>query len=59
MLMMVLLAIAAILLLIMIGSGVFWLLVQLGVIAQKAMEPPASDAGGYSLDQGRDVGRRE
>lgn len=59
MLMMVLIAIAAILLLTMIGFGTFWVLVQLGVIAQKAMEPPTTDSGSYGLDQGREVGRSE
>jgi hypothetical protein len=57
MLMIVLMVIGALLLLTMIGFGTFWVLVQIGVIAQKAMEPPASDtSGAYSLDQGRDVG---
>jgi hypothetical protein len=54
-----LLIIAAILFLISIGFGIFFVLVQLGVIAQKALEPPASDDGGYSLDQSREVGRTE
>lgn len=55
----ILIVLAAILLITSLGFGTFWLLVQLGVIAQKAVEPPASDSGSYSLDQGRDVGKRE
>jgi hypothetical protein len=51
-----LLIIAAILFVISIGFGIFFVLVQLGVIAQKALEPPTIDEGGYSLSQGRDVG---
>lgn len=43
----------------LIGSGIFWFLVQIGVIVQKAAEPPAQDYGSYSLDQGRDAGERE
>lgn len=42
-----------------LGWGIFLLLVQLGVIVQKASEPPYTDMGGYSLEQGRDVGREE
>lgn len=37
--------------------GVVILLIQVGVIFQKAGEPPHKDMGGYSLDQGRDVGK--
>lgn len=55
-LLLTLLIIAAILFVISIGFGIFFVLVQLGVIAQKALEPPTSDAGGYSLAQGREVG---
>lgn len=43
----------------LIGSGIFWFLVQIGVIVQKAAEPPAQDYGSYSLDQGRDISERE
>ncbi|MFV9505309.1 MAG: hypothetical protein AB4911_12170 [Oscillochloridaceae bacterium umkhey_bin13] len=39
----------------MIAWGVFWFLVQTGVIVQKALEPPVSDQGTYSLEQGREV----
>lgn len=39
----------------MIGWGIFWFLVQSGVIVQKALEPPTTDARDYSLDQGREV----
>jgi hypothetical protein len=42
-----------------IGFGVFMLLVQLGVIVKKAGEPVHTDQGGYSLDQGREVGKQE
>jgi hypothetical protein len=59
MLMMTLIVIAGILLLVMAGFGTFWLLVQLGVIAQKAMEPPTTDNGTYGLEQGRDIGKSE
>lgn len=51
-----LLIIAAILFVISIAFGIFFVLVQLGVIAQKALEPPATDEGGYTLTQGREVG---
>ncbi|NJN18283.1 MAG: hypothetical protein HC822_19515 [Oscillochloris sp.] len=56
---MILIGLASILFLFLVGSGIFWLLIQLGVIVQKAGEPPAQDSGGYSLDQGHDVGNRE
>jgi hypothetical protein len=52
-------ALAAIVLIVGLGWGLFFVLVQLGVIAQKAMEPPTQDSGDYSLDQGRDVGKPE
>jgi hypothetical protein len=55
-LLLTLLGIAAILFLISISFGIFWVLVQLGVIAQKALEPPSVDQSSYSLSQGRDVG---
>jgi hypothetical protein len=51
-----LLIIAAILFVISIAFGIFFVLIQLGVIAQKAIEPPTVDDGDYSLAQGRDVG---
>ncbi|WP_129627397.1 hypothetical protein [Candidatus Oscillochloris fontis] len=47
------------LLLSLVGWGTFWILVQLGVIVQKAVEPPTTDTNNYSLDQGRDVGKRD
>lgn len=43
----------------LIGSGIFWFLVQIGVIVQKAAEPPTQDYGSYSLDQGRDASERD
>ena len=52
----VLIVVAAVLMIFMVGIGTFWVLVQLGVIARKAMEPPIEDRGSYSIDQGRDVG---
>lgn len=55
----VLLVIAAVLILSMVGVGTFFVLVQLGVIAQKSLEPPTSDSGTYSLEQGREVGKTE
>ncbi len=47
--------IGGLIILALVGSGVFWFLVQIGVIVQKAAEPPTQDYGSYSLDQGRDV----
>ncbi|MGB9739522.1 hypothetical protein [Chloroflexus sp.] len=47
--------IAGLIIVALIGSGIFWFLVQIGVIVQKAVEPPTKDFGSYSLDQGRDV----
>lgn len=41
------------------GWGLFWFLVQVGVIAQKATEPPTRDTNDYSLSQGREVGKRD
>ncbi|OAN43186.1 hypothetical protein A6A03_18545 [Chloroflexus islandicus] len=43
----------------LIGSGIFWFLVQIGVIVQKAAEPPTQDYGSYLLDQGRDASERD
>jgi hypothetical protein len=40
-------------------AGVVMLLIKLGVIMQKASEPAHTDMGGYSLNQGRDVGKDE
>lgn len=36
-------------------SGTIILLIKLGVIVQKASEPPHIDHGAYSIDQGREV----
>ncbi|WP_028458009.1 hypothetical protein [Chloroflexus sp. Y-396-1] len=51
--------IAGLIVIALIGSGIFWFLVQIGVIVQKAAEPPTQDYGSYSLDQGRDIDERE
>lgn len=51
----VLIIVAALLFIWMIAWGVFWFLVQAGVVVQKAMEPPATDTGDYSINQGREV----
>ncbi|MEI6777756.1 MAG: hypothetical protein WCK70_12725 [Chloroflexales bacterium] len=56
MFLLLLMILGGILLLISIGFGTFWVLVQLGVIVQKAVEPPTTDTNNYSLHQGRDVG---
>jgi len=45
-------------LLAMIGWGLFWFLVQAGVIVSYARKPPHVDAGDYRLEQGRDVGEK-
>lgn len=57
--MLFLIILGGILLLIILGWGTFLLLVQLGVIVQKATEPPTTDTNTYSLDQGRDVADRD
>lgn len=54
-----LLIIVALLFLWMIAWGVFWFLVQAGVIVQKALEPPAQDSGDYSLDKVHEVKREQ
>jgi hypothetical protein len=51
----VLLIVAGLMFLWMIGWGLFWLIAQAGVIVQKAGEPPITDSGDYSLNQGREV----
>lgn len=56
--MLFLIILGGILLLSILGWGTFWLLVQLGVIVQKATEPPTTDTNNYSLDQGRDIADR-
>ncbi|NNJ09340.1 hypothetical protein EKD04_003260 [Chloroflexales bacterium ZM16-3] len=55
----ILMIIGGILLLFAVGWGVFWMLIQLGVIVQKATEPPTTDTNTYSLGQGRDVSNDE
>jgi hypothetical protein len=42
-----------------VGWGLFWFLIQLGVIIRKAQEPPHTDTGTYELRQGRDIGSDE
>ena len=42
-------------LLLALGGTTFWILLQLGVIAAKAAEPPVQDHGNYSLQQGQEV----
>ncbi|WP_298818069.1 hypothetical protein [Chloroflexus sp.] len=51
--------IAGLIVVALIGSGIFWFLVQIGVIVQKAAEPPTQDFGSYSLEQGQDVSEKE
>lgn len=51
--------IAGLIVVALVVSGIFWFLVQIGVIVKKAAEPPTQDYGSYSLDQGRDVGERD
>lgn len=43
----------------MIAWGVFWFLVQTGVVVQKALEPPATDSRSFNLEQGREVKSEE
>ncbi len=50
--------VALILFLWMIGWGVFWFLVQAGIIVQKAVEPPA-DSDSFTLEQSREVKSEE
>lgn len=54
-----LLIVGGLLLLGMLGFGLFMLLVQLGVIVKKAGEPPYQDMSDYSLQQGREIGKDE
>jgi hypothetical protein len=58
-LLLILIVFAGILLLIGAGWGLFWFLIQVGVIVQKATEPPTTDTNNYSLGQSRDVGKDE
>jgi hypothetical protein len=59
MVLLALMILAGLLLLSAVGWGTFWILIQLGVIVQKAAEPPTTDTNDYSLSQGRDVGNGE
>ncbi len=51
----VLLVIAGLMLVWMVFWGLFWLLVQGGVIVRSAMTPPTTDTSDYSLGQAREV----
>jgi hypothetical protein len=51
----VLLIVAGLLFLVIAGWGIFWLLVQAGVIVRAAVTPPTTDTNNYSLGQGREV----
>ena len=51
----ILLAFCALVALIVIGVGAFFVLVKLGVIVHEASRPTIQDYGDYSLDQGREV----
>lgn len=51
----VLLIIGGLIMLGLFGWGLFWMLVQAGVIVQKAVEPPTTDTNNYSISQGREV----
>jgi hypothetical protein len=59
MILLLVMILAGILLLASVGVGTFWALAQLGVIVQKAAEPPTTDTNNYTLSQGRDVGKSE
>lgn len=59
MLMIIFMFLGGLLVLSLVGFSTFWILVQLGVIVQKAVEPPTSDTNDYSLNQGRDIGKNE
>ncbi|HMQ29308.1 MAG TPA: hypothetical protein PKD53_01220 [Chloroflexaceae bacterium] len=54
----VLVIVALVLFLWMIGWGVFWFLVQAGIIMRKAVEPPA-DSTSFTLEQSREVKSEE
>ena len=43
----------------MIAWGVFWFLVQTGVVVQKALEPPTTETSSFTLEQGREVKSEE
>jgi hypothetical protein len=53
----ILIVLAVILAIISLGFGVFWVLLQLGVIVNEASKPTYSDSNNYSLNQGREVGK--
>jgi len=55
MLSLILLAFCALVALVAIGMGVFFVLLKLGVIVREASRPTIQDYGDYSLDQGREV----
>jgi flagellar basal body-associated protein FliL len=57
--MLVLLIVAGVMMLWMVGWGIFWFLAQAGVVVQKAMEPPTTDTSNYTLNQGREVKSEE
>ncbi len=54
-----LIAIVGLVLLGLLGWGLFLLLVQLGVIVNEARKPAHHDTGNYSLNQGHDVGKEQ
>lgn len=51
----VVLALCAVVLLAVVGVGLFTFLVKIGVIIKQAQRPPHIDKGNYRLDQGREV----
>ena len=55
MLSLILLAFCALVALVAISMGVFFVLLKLGVIVREASRPAIQDYGDYSLDQGREV----
>jgi len=59
MLSLILLAFCALVALVAIGMGVFFVLLKLGVIVREASRPTIQDYGDYSLDQGREVRSEE
>lgn len=54
-LMLVLFVIAGLLALFLVGWGLFWFLVQAGLIVRAAATPPTTDTKDYSMSQGREV----
>ena len=55
MLSLILFAFCALVALVLIGVGAFFVLLKLGVIVHEASRPAIQDYGDYSLDQGREV----